>query len=343
MGWRACTRSGPGSARALRGATCRRGSLRLGLTALLAAGLVAGCGKSHAARDRASASLLPTVGTGPSTAAGTSAPVEPVLSAAEFEAIMTADRATVARDRGCSALATNTVPITSKGSPDQALRSILGVLRRPATPADRFSVKAPVLPGEGPGGSIGSRAPPGADVYVNASRRARTALGVTFYILPAGEETGLRPTPARCDTEQATALVRILRPDPKALVRRILGLQHEYLAWQRYEALNPEGIFLMTINAKASGNDGGASTAQIAQQGLLDGNAGYPVRALMSGVVPDGVASVTLRYRGARPVTASVVSNIFVAVPPRGTHRLASVVWRSSAGAVIKVVPNSIY
>lgn len=208
----------------------------------------------------------------------------------------------------------NLIAVTSKGSPDHALTSILEVLRRAATPADRFSVRAPVLPGEGPGGPIGSPPPTGEDVYINASRRARTALGATFYIVPAGQETGLRPTPARCDAEQAAVLEHALKQDPKTLRDRIGELQQQYLTWERYEALNPEGILLMTVNAKAVGNDGGASTAQIQQQGLLDGNAGYPVRALMSGVVPDGVASVTLRY-GRGSLTAHVVNNVFVALP----------------------------
>jgi hypothetical protein len=112
------------------------------------------------------------------------------------------------------------------------------------------------------------------------------------------------------------------------------------LAWQRYQALHPEGIFLITVNAKAVGNDGGASTAQIEEQGLLDGNAGYPVRPLTSGVVPDGVASVTLRY-GRSSLTAPVVHNVFVALPRRNDHGLAAVVWRSATGAIIKVVPRS--
>jgi hypothetical protein len=233
------------------------------------------------------------------------------------------------------------VPVTSTGAPDYALTSILGVLRRAATPADRFSVRAPVLPGEGPGGPIGSRPSTGAAVYINASRRARTALGVTFYILPAGRETGLRPTPARCGADRAASLDRALKQDPKMLRERIADLQRQYLTWQRYEALNPEGILLMTVNAKAVGNDGGASTAKIQQRGLLDGNAGYPVRALMSGVVPDGVASVTLRY-GRGSLTAPVVNNVFVALPRRGGHApLTAIVWRSTTGAIVKVVPFS--
>lgn len=333
----------PGSTRARRTALCRCGLIALGLAAVLGAGVIAGCGVSDAGQERVSGSLVSMVAAGPWSGAGASAPVEPILSAAEYGAIAAANRTTAARDRACSSVPIKTVPVTSTGSPDHALTSILGVLRHAATPADRFSVKAPVLPGEGPGGPIGSRPPTGEAVYMNASRRARRVLGVTFYILPAGRETGLRTTPARCDAEQAAALERALKQDPKTLRDRIGELQQQYLTWQRYEALNPEGILLVTVNAKAVGNDGGASTAQIEQHGLLDGNAGYPVRGLISGVVPDGVASVTIRY-GRGSLTARVANNVFVALPGRGGHApLTAIVWRSTTGAIIKVVPFSTF
>ena len=152
-----------------------------------------------------------------------------------------ASRATIARDPACSPGSTKTVPLTSSGSPDQALTSILGALRRPRTAGGTPSWIEEVLPGAGPGGPIGSRPASGADAYVNAIRLARTALGVTFYILPAGEETGLRATPEWCDAEQSRVLGHILKTDPAARRQRVGQLQHEYLTWQRYEALNPEG------------------------------------------------------------------------------------------------------
>ena len=63
----------------------------------------------------------------------------------------------------------------------------------------------------------------------------------------------------------------------------------------------------------------------------------------MSGVVPDGVASVTLRYRGARPLNAPVINNLFVAVPPRNAGGLASVVWQAADGTIVKIVPNALF
>lgn len=311
--------------------------------AVLGACVVAGCGAGGGRLERASASLVSVVGASAPTAAPAAAPIEPIFSAAEFEAMESASRATIARDPACSPGSTKTVPLTSSGSPDQALTSILGALRRPRTAGGTPSWIEEVLPGAGPGGPIGSRPASGADAYVNAIRLARTALGVTFYILPAGEETGLRATPEWCDAEQSRVLGHILKTDPAARRQRVGQLQHEYLTWQRYEALNPEGFFLLTRNARAVGDDGGASTAELAQHGLLDGNAGRPGRALMSGVVPDGVASVTLRYRGARPLNAPVINNLFVAVPPRNAGGLASVVWQAADGTIVKIVPNALF
>ena len=314
-----------------------------GVVSMLGAGAIAGCGLAGGRLDRASASLGPIAETSAAGNAQAAVPIEPVFSAAEFQAMERASSATIARDRACSPESTKTVPLTSNGSPDKTLTSILGALRRPASRADWSSRFEEVLPGAGPGGPVGARAPTGVDAYVHAARRARTAFGVTFYILPAGDETGLRLTPVRCDPEQSRALARVLRGDTSSARARAVALQRQYLSWQRYEALDPEGIVLLTRNRKAVGDDGAASTAQIAQQGLLDPNAGAPVRALISGVVPDGVASVTVRYRIGRPVNATVIDNIFVAVPRHGAEGLASVVWRSASGSIFKVVPNAIF
>jgi hypothetical protein len=340
--------SASGPARRLFAKARRRRAISL-LPAALAAGVIAGCGASLTGQQATSASLVASVQTTATTTANrpaTGSPaIEPNLSGIQLQYMLKASNATAARDPVCSPYATH-VPLTSKGSPDRALTSILGVLRRPATQADRSSLIQEVLPGGGPGGGIGSSPPTGADVYINAIRRARTALGVTFYILPAGQVAGLRRTPARCEAEQTDALRHELR-HVSTPPEQILQLQRQYLAWQRYAALHPEGIFLATVNAKAVGDDGGASTAQIEQQGLFDGNADRPVGALDSGVVPDGVATVTERYSDARPVTARVVNNVFVAVPPHvprhGDQGLMAFVWRSANGRLIDVIPNTGY
>jgi hypothetical protein len=112
--------------------------------------------------------------------------------------------------------------------------------------------------------------------FVNASRRARSALGVTVYIIPAAHASLLRVVPKHCAGEEASALQRELARVSSPTRARILALQRQYLAWQRYEALNPEGIVLGDVNAKAQGIDGTATIVDIEHAGMLDGNAGYP-------------------------------------------------------------------
>jgi hypothetical protein len=156
---------------------------------------------------------------------------------------------------------------------------------------------------------------------------------VTIYVIPAAAATAFRVVPTRCAREEATALKRALTGVGASLRARIVKLQRTQLA----EASNPAGIVLGTVNAKAVGIDGTATFVDITRSGLLDMNAGFPVRAVAVGVVPDGVSTVTLRYSHDRSINARVVENVFVTVPPRHA-RLEAIVWRTSHGAVIKTV-----
>jgi hypothetical protein len=173
-----------------------------------------------------------------------------------------------------------------------------------------------------------------------AGRRARTALGTTFYIVPASDETGLRPVPVRCEAEQRAALTRALARAATATRDQMVELQHRYLAWERYGGRHREGIILGTITARAVGVDGAASVDEIRQHGLLDGNAGYPGRALISGVVPDGLATVTLTFPTVR-VPADVVNNVYVVAQPRHAGSLQTVTWRAADGRPIKTLAAS--
>jgi hypothetical protein len=94
----------------------------------------------------------------------------------------------------------------------------------------------------------------------------------------------------------------------------------------------------MSNSELANGGTCGATASQIASHGLLSAY-GY-----ISGVVPDGVASVTLSYpatRGspAHTVTADVVGNVFAtAIPqPRGNVH-PTTTWHSASGATLKTI-----
>jgi hypothetical protein len=99
--------------------------------------------------------------------------------------------ATREHSRACLALP----PLTqclNHGSPNAALLSILGVLRRPTTPAD-----LPELVSDGRADFPGT--------YVNYVRRARVAFGISCYVIPgdAGQIS------AGCAAAETAALRRL--------------------------------------------------------------------------------------------------------------------------------------
>jgi hypothetical protein len=260
--------------------TCRmRRSCRLvqAVVAVFTAGLLAGCGGSGGPHLALVARRTPTCSPGPTVAAAAR-----TFAARANCFIGQAQSEVVALDASCSPLISN-VPATITGSPPPALTDALGVLRRPQTASDRFPGSGEIGVSEGP-----RPAPAGPGAFIGASRRARSASGVTIYVIPAAAATQFRVVPNRCAREEADALRRALTGVGASLRARIVKLQRTEFRAEREEALNPAGIVLGTANAKAFGIDGTATFPDIKRSGLLDMNAGFPVRAVTVGVVPDG-------------------------------------------------------
>jgi hypothetical protein len=165
------------------------------------------------------------------------APVAPHLTPIESKYYGLAWRATVARDRACTGF---DGPTFTTGSPSRALTSRFAILRRPATPAGRL----PTL--------LHHNLPPqhitngwtlyNQELYLNQMRRARSAFGASFYIIPAGNVTWEREVPPRCGPEQVAALRHRVGQLPVRERARILVAQARYLAYVRYLTLHPEGI-----------------------------------------------------------------------------------------------------
>jgi hypothetical protein len=106
------------------------------------------------------------------------------------------------------------------------------------------------------------------------------------------------------------------------------------------------------LNARSSQGSGfaGATLAQI-QQGRDHGSQGSGASSVVSGIVPDGVARVTLTYPPRGPnniypakqpavtVTTTPVSNVFVVrvhQDPGSSSVPKTIVWRSANGHVIR-------
>lgn len=115
-----------------------------------------------------------------------------------------------------------------------------------------------------------------------------------------------------------------------------------------------EAMFLFAVGLHGSSTSGPTTAASIKRQGIqgnwgwrAEGNAGTEE---VPGVVPEGVAKVTLLYpRGygfPASVTVAVVNNVYDAFVPYSTHKIEyrpespkKIVWRSRKGKVLKTLP----
>ena len=214
------------------------------------------------------------------------------------------------------------------GSPSAALTSTLGVLTRPARPADKVS----------PANLSGT-----PDVYAGYVRRALSAGGVSYFIVPARYDRSSWLPSDRCFDLQLAALRAYLPHIPASLRQPTVMLQTMFIARDRsLSAHAPRDTICLTAVARNSGSsECGISASQI--------KSGVPAttsQGTFSGVVPDGVASVTVSFaatprHAARAVTTPVVNNVYaVHVPGTSGSTLVAptLIWRSSQGTVLKRV-----
>jgi hypothetical protein len=221
----------------------------------------------------------------------------------------------------------------SQGSPSAALLSLLGVLRRPATPQDKLTV---------PGVPRGIYPVPGQDVYVRYVRRARVTDGVSYYVIPVGRMLELPETSQRCVAAQENALRNRLAQIPAAERALTVAFQQQLLSQQlrTQKRAQQEGVCLMTVGANQGGGACGYSLSEIEHGGSLQSTGPD-----WSGVVPDGVASITLRAPArkgipALDVTSDVVGNVFVvhATSAQVMQDAPTEIWRSAQGTIIKTI-----
>jgi hypothetical protein len=233
----------------------------------------------------------------------------------------------------------------SQGSPTSSMLQTLPALTRPATPADRL-----------PANFLFHQS---GIVYVRYVRRVRVAYGRTFYLVPEGDigRAPLLPAAAEhCYKLLVSALRDRLAGVPHSQRKATLRYGLSSFAEARWNLMTSsihEGVSVIMLNASGGGGGGGdASPATIRQTGMLGGGGGGTENptTVMDGIVPAGVATVTLKfpathYRGRRlpalSVTGDVIDNVFVVPIPtlfeRGGWPNAAI-WRSNSGTIIKTV-----
>ncbi|MGO9899806.1 MAG: hypothetical protein ACLP0J_08955 [Solirubrobacteraceae bacterium] len=240
----------------------------------------------------------------------------------------------------------------SQGAPSARMLALLAVLRRPATAADRLPRTRFYI-----NGRLNLFLPVG-EVYVRYIRLATVADGIAFYLIPVGKDGPPAPARAtldRCYAQQIATLRGKLTGVPASLRASTMRDGERFFAESRTNVANRrvhESVYELEAAQNGSGASDAGSAAAIQLGGPLGGLGSQSPQktVIMSGVVPDGVATVTLHYAaggsGAHHlppliVTSTVVRNVFaMAIPDFGDTRNwpSTMVWRSRTGALIKTI-----
>jgi len=289
----------------------------------------------------------PSVGSSlPPVSSGPVLPVNPTRRQVKEENYLREAFVAVAnRDRGCEMVSTsgNRPGSVSQGSPSQSLLSLLAVLRRPARSTDKLPVRITYHPyRRDPNGSL----PALKGIYVRYIRRARWRFGAGYYLIPAADANPVRPLPERCYAEQQAALKHELPHIPSNLRAGTLALEPRYLSELKLNAAQREGVCLAALNHTGNGDGcGGGFTVSAIEEGHTLASGGPTGVGVVYGVVPDGVATVTLVYHGRRSQTVRAIDNVFILKNPG--QRLPQngfpnkMIWRSAQGTVIKTIAES--
>jgi hypothetical protein len=211
--------------------------------------------------------------------------------------------------------------------PSPALLGALGVLRRRPTPADHLAMHL-----------LNAAAP----VYAGSVRRAFQAAGISYYIYVQHDNGSEYPSD-HCLALQLDAVKRALPTIPTPLRAPTRTLEARLVAYERkLKALPRQDTLCFAVQAHNGGSsECGASLAQI-EKGFTAGGFGDTV----SGIVPDGVASVTLRVSArsgypARSYTATVHDNIYAVRVPgafSGAGGNFTTIWHAADGHTVKVI-----
>jgi hypothetical protein len=242
---------------------------------------------------------------------------------------------------GCAFRFRPTAPEPTHDAPSQALLDVLAPLRRAAEPGDA-ATGVPLL---GVGG----------ETYVDYTRTVTAADGRRLTIV-IGRSTPapFRPSKRCLDLEHAY-LVKLVRHKPRKVRSLALGhfgfMRHGQEQNAKLPTAPQDAIYLF----HEGGGGGGAGVADFVQRGVFGSSGGGPgsrAGSQLDGLLPNGVASVTLEYprvrsRGrwfkptvypsAYTATVPVQDNVLSAHVPRPAedafpHRM---VWRDAAGQVV--------
>jgi hypothetical protein len=197
--------------------------------------------------------------------------------------------------------------------PPTTLTSILGVLQTPATSADR-------LPAEALSGIVPYAY---STLWLGSVRLLDTVGGTRYFVVPGVYAPPLLPK-ACVELEPP----RLRRPLAKA---RQLGPRGPVVTLEPYSSHEAGGIPFTASEIQA----GTANAPALGRSGST---------TAFYGLVPDGVASVTVTAGGAPPATVSVANNFFLAQIPAPHADLPYTItqqWYAADGTLVKTVSRT--
>jgi hypothetical protein len=236
--------------------------------------------------------------------------------------LMTAATGKVQASRACRVPLPRTVR-QIHAAPGHALLSTLGVLRRRPTAVDHLAGDS--MSGMGPGGAV----------YAGATRRAARIGATSYYVVPIRQDPASAFPSARCFALQSAALNKALPTFPPALRSPVRKLQAALIAFDtRLAAKAPFDAVCMVTARRNGGSMACSDTVDAIRHGLFpdDDN------GVLSGLVPDGIASVKLSFPG-RSAIAIVHGNFYavdagVSAPPKPGS--PTITWLDASGRVLR-------
>jgi hypothetical protein len=228
--------------------------------------------------------------------------------------------------------------------PSPELLAALSVLRRPAVAADQLPDPPPPFLGRG--------------VYARYIRVAHSAAGQELLVV-ASQNSNLAVTVSpHCVAATASLLRKRLFGKPAAIRHRALGLLKRFQASFGHEIDPHEGVFLLSLgpDGRISSGTGGEPLIRFRSHGLfLVSGRSSDNGASISGLLPDGVASITVQmprrvshgrnykattYPRSIRRTVGVQRNVVSFHVPRAPLDVfaARVTWRAADGHIIRTV-----
>lgn len=232
------------------------------------------------------------------------------------------------------------LPATVSGPAPASFLSILGVLRLPPSSADSQFVTSAILSHSN-------------ELYVDDVRLARQAFGIDWFVAVAGSRFPPPANVAACLAAQAAAFARELPSIPARLRGGTEAMFAMQLSGERRFDARPVVPGLCLFSGGGGGGCG-ATASDIETRGSF-GTQGSSHRALIDGIVPDGVATVTFCYPAgpasgfsrkiilpAVCLKGHAVNNVVIVSVPRGAGNALApkMVWRNAAGQAIKTIPS---